>query len=56
MKAPMMVGVYKSPSRLLKELGITEPQEIDVEAIAQYCGATIVYERLEGCGSSHSRK
>lgn len=44
-----MVGVYKSPSRLLKELGITEPQEIDIEAIAQYCGATILYERLEGC-------
>jgi Zn-dependent peptidase ImmA (M78 family) len=41
--------VYKSPSRLLKELGITEPREIDLEAIAQYCGATIVYEQLKGC-------
>jgi Zn-dependent peptidase ImmA (M78 family) len=44
-----MPGIYKSPSRLLKELGITEPREIDIEAIAQYCGATIVYEQLEGC-------
>ena len=44
-----MSTVYKSPARLLKELGITEPQEIDVEAIAQHCGATIIYEQLEGC-------
>src|SRR5579864_9000977 len=40
---------YKSPVKLLRELGITEPHEIDIEAIAQYCGATIVYEPLEGC-------
>ncbi len=38
-----------SPVALLQELGITEPQEIDIEAIAQYCGATIVYENLQGC-------
>jgi Zn-dependent peptidase ImmA (M78 family) len=44
----MMPAAYKAPSDLLKELGITEPQEIDIEAIAQYCGATIVYELLEG--------
>ncbi len=44
-----MPTTYKSPSLLLKELGITEPQEIDIEAIAQHCGATILYERLEGC-------
>ena len=43
-----MPTVYRKPSMLLAELGITEPQEIDIEAIAQYCGATIVYERLEG--------
>lgn len=40
---------YKSPVKLLKELGISEPDKIDIEAIAQYCGATIVYEPLEGC-------
>src|SRR5258708_5940835 len=44
-----MTAVYKSPSKLLKELGITEPREIDIEAISQYCGATIVYEQLNGC-------
>ena len=34
---------------LIKELGISEPADIDIEAIAQYCSATIVYEKLTGC-------
>jgi len=37
------------PSALLDELGIEEPAEIDVEVIAQYCKATVVYESLKGC-------
>lgn len=40
---------FISPIALLEELGVTEPQDIDIEAIAQYCGATIVYESLHGC-------
>src|SRR3984957_4572423 len=44
MTAPRM-----SADKIIKELGISEPTDIDVEAIAQYCGATIVYERLTGC-------
>jgi hypothetical protein len=40
---------FKAPAELLDELGITSPSEIVIEAIAQYCGATIVYEPLEGC-------
>lgn len=40
---------FISPTALLQELGITEPQDIDIEAIAQYCGATIIYESLHGC-------
>src|SRR5580658_9419167 len=44
MTAPRM-----SADKIIKELGISEPADIDVEAIAQYCGATIVYERLTGC-------
>lgn len=43
------VSSYKSPAALLEELGISEPQEIKIEAIAEYCGATIVYEPLTGC-------
>lgn len=38
-----------SPNLLLEHLGIDEPRDLDVEAIAQACGATIVYETLQGC-------
>ena len=40
---------YRSPSQLLDELGITEPEDIRIEAIAQYCHATVCYKPLEGC-------
>lgn len=39
---------YIPPHRLLSDLGITEPRDIRIEAIAQYCGATVVYESLKG--------
>jgi IrrE N-terminal-like domain len=35
--------------RLLQELGITEPQEIDLEAIAFHLGARVRFRKLEGC-------
>jgi hypothetical protein len=35
--------------RLLQHLGITEPQEIDLEAIAFHLGARVRYRKLEGC-------
>lgn len=35
--------------RLLQELGITEPKEIDIEAIAYHVGAIIRYRPLDGC-------
>ncbi|MDX6444632.1 MAG: hypothetical protein QOH71_1706 [Blastocatellia bacterium] len=37
-----------SATKLLQELGITEPLDIKIEAIAEHCGATIVYQRLNG--------
>lgn len=37
------------PQSLLKALHVTAPHAIDIEAIAQYCGATVMYEQLEGC-------
>jgi Zn-dependent peptidase ImmA (M78 family) len=40
---------YRPAAALLKELGISEPGEIDIEAIAQHCGATVTYGRLIGC-------
>ncbi len=39
---------YRPAVDLLKELGITEPSEIDIEAIAQYCDATVTYGTLSG--------
>lgn len=35
--------------RLLQSLGITEPEEIDLEAIAWDQGADVRYRKLEGC-------
>ncbi|MFI5165156.1 MAG: ImmA/IrrE family metallo-endopeptidase [Thermoanaerobaculales bacterium] len=39
----------RSASDVLDELGITQADEIDVEAIASHCGATVLYARLSGC-------
>jgi hypothetical protein len=39
---------YRPAVDLLKELGITEPNEIDIEAIAQHCDATVTYGTLSG--------
>lgn len=35
--------------RFLQELGVTEPEEIDLEAIAFYLGARVRYQPLDGC-------
>src|SRR5882672_6293278 len=40
---------HVTPEQLLDELGISAPQEIDVEVIAEHCGATVVYEPLQTC-------
>ena len=39
----------RNAERLLQELGITTPSEIDLEAIAYYLGARVRYSRLHGC-------
>lgn len=43
-----MTAKLYSPERLLKELGINTPDEIDVEAIAEYCQATVIPQKLKG--------
>lgn len=50
---------YRSPAQLIEELGIAEPSDIDIEAIAFHCGAVIKYRPLTGCaarivGNGHS--
>lgn len=36
------------PEDILEEFAIDSPEEIDLEAIAEYYGATVVYESLDG--------
>ena len=43
--------VYSSAVDVLYELGITEPSEIDVEAIAFHCGAEVQRAPLKGCSA-----
>lgn len=40
--------LHRDPVELLNELGITKPEDIDIEAIAEYCGATVLYQPIEG--------
>ena len=42
---------YRSPETLLSELGITDPEEIELEAIAFYVGAIVTYKKLDGCAA-----
>lgn len=40
--------IRRTAEQLVDELGIASPADIDIEAIAQYCGATVVYQPLGG--------
>lgn len=42
---------YRSAETLLTELGITEPEEIDLEAIAYHVDAVVTYKKLDGCAA-----
>lgn len=44
-----MIPAGTSPDNVLNLLGITEPGDLDIEAIAFACGATILKEPLTGC-------
>jgi hypothetical protein len=44
-------ALIQDPESLIEYLGIQQPDEIDIEAIAQFCGATVVYEQLRGCAA-----
>lgn len=40
---------YVAPEDLLRTLGVRTPEDIDIEAIAFECGATVTYQPLQGC-------
>lgn len=42
---------YRSPQQLLDQLGIMEPEDIDIEVIAYHCAATVLYKPLRGCSA-----
>jgi Zn-dependent peptidase ImmA (M78 family) len=42
---------HRTPFEILNDLGITDPQDIDIEAIAEDCGATIRYRSLSSCAA-----
>jgi hypothetical protein len=44
-----MVDPNTSPEQLLEVLGINDSTDLDIAAIAYYCGATLLYEPLTGC-------
>jgi hypothetical protein len=44
-----MPSTIQTPEQILVDLGIREPEDLDIEAIAEYCGATIRYKPLYGC-------
>lgn len=44
-----MILAGTQPGEILSLLGISEPDDIDIEAIAYACGATILKEPLTGC-------
>ncbi len=45
----MTNSLTKTPEQLLDDLGITEPGQLKIEAIAYHCQAIILYEPLSGC-------
>ena len=42
-------GLVRTPEQLLDELGIIDPAQLNIEAIAFHCDALITYEPLSGC-------
>src|SRR5438128_1413922 len=44
-----MVDPGTTPEQLLETLGIDDPKDLDIAAIAYYWGATVLYELLTGC-------
>jgi hypothetical protein len=44
-------GHFKSPDQLLGELGVSAPDEIDIEAIAFHSSPTVRYRPLTGCAA-----
>jgi Zn-dependent peptidase ImmA (M78 family) len=47
----MGAPLFTKAEDLLIDLGITEPNELEIEVIAQHCKATVTYKPLRGCAA-----
>jgi hypothetical protein len=47
----MPAPIFTSADDLLDDLGISEPEELDLTVIGQHCQATILYKPLGGCAA-----
>jgi hypothetical protein len=45
------MSTYESPSAIIADFRISDPSEIDIEAIAHSRRATIIYEPIDGCAA-----
>lgn len=43
------ISSRQTPTEILFDLGIREPKDLDIEAVAMHCGALIQYKPLSGC-------
>jgi hypothetical protein len=43
------ISSVQSPAEILSDLGIRQPKDLDIEAIAMHCAALIQYKPLSGC-------
>ena len=43
------ISSRQTPAEILFDLGIREPKDLDIEAVAMHCGALIQYKPLSGC-------
>src|SRR6266853_331549 len=44
-----VANTIQTPQQILADLGIRDPEDLDIDAIAEYCGASIRYKALTGC-------
>lgn len=43
------MNIFKNPTEYLKYFGVTCPEDIRLEVLANYCDASIIYKQLTGC-------
>lgn len=42
---------HRTPETIWRDMGITNPEDVDIEVIAYFCGATVKYRNLSSCAA-----